>query len=63
MTQTPTLDLAALGFRAGDLGSLVRVVEAKDLLDHAVSCGNRRASVCGCCSTLYKYDAYNVIAG
>lgn len=92
---TDTLDLAALGFRVGDLGSLVRVVEAKDLLNHAgtcahpirlvggrdvieaatgtlldsttgqqitVSCGNRRASVCGYCSTLYKYDAYNLIA-
>jgi hypothetical protein len=29
-----------------------------------VSCGNRRARVCGYCSTLYKYDAYNlVVAG
>ncbi|MBS2962103.1 replication initiation protein [Actinocrinis puniceicyclus] len=92
---TDTLDLAALGFRSGDLGSLVRVVQAKDLLDRAgtcerplrlvggrdvieattgtlldsttdqqitVSCGNRRASVCGYCSTLYKFDAYNLVA-
>jgi hypothetical protein len=90
-----TLDLAALGFRTGDLGSLVRVVQAQDLLDRAgacthpirlvgsrevidgstgelldatsarqisVNCGNRRASVCGYCSTLYKYDAYNLVA-
>ena len=26
-----------------------------------VSCGNRRASVCAYCSTLYKFDAYNVV--
>ncbi len=95
MTASPTLDLAALGFRTADLGSLVRVVEAKDLLERAgtcehpirligsrevietatgqlldstsgqqisVNCGNRRASRCGYCSTLYKYDAYNLVA-
>ena len=94
-TLTATLDLQALGFRAGDLGSLVRVVEAQDLLERAgtcthpirligsrevieaatgqlldstsarqisVNCGNRRASRCGYCSTLYKYDAYNLVA-
>jgi hypothetical protein len=27
-----------------------------------VSCGNRRASKCAYCSTLYKYDAYNLVA-
>src|SRR5579884_1345751 len=92
---TATLDLQALGFRTSDLGSLVRVVEAKDLLERAgacahpirlvgsrevievatgrllngtsgqqvtVNCGNRRASRCSYCSTLYKYDAYNLVA-
>src|SRR6185437_8024645 len=95
MTETPTLDLAALGFRTTDLGSLVRVVEAKDLLERSgtcthpirlvgsreviekatgqlldatsgqqitVNCGNRRATRCAYCSTLYKYDAYNLVA-
>ncbi|MGH3492978.1 MAG: replication initiator, partial [Sciscionella sp.] len=94
-TPTPTPDLASLGFATlTDLNSLVRVVEARDLLDNAgtcshpirltgtrdvievgtgvlldsssgqitVSCGNRRASVCAYCSTLYKYDAYNLVA-
>jgi hypothetical protein len=46
------------------------VVEAAtgELLDSStgreitVSCGNRRASKCAYCSTLYKYDAYNLVA-
>jgi hypothetical protein len=93
---TTTLDLASAGFPGlGDLGSLVRIVEAAELMTNAgtcshpirltgghdvveaatglllksvtgqeitVSCGNRRASVCAYCSTLYKYDAYNLVA-
>jgi hypothetical protein len=98
MTETPTLDLAALGFATvPDLPTLARVTTAAGLLANAgtcahplrfiggrdvidaatgelldsaagrqitISCGNRRASVCSYCSTLYKYDAYNlVVAG
>jgi hypothetical protein len=96
MIAPPAPDLAALGLKMpGDLGALVRILEAQTTLTNAgtcshplrlvggrdlieagtgqlldtqtgreitVSCGNRRASVCEYCSTLYKYDAYNLVA-
>lgn len=64
--------------RAGACAHPFRLTGSREVIDAAtgelldretdrqitVSCGNRRASVCGYCSTLYKYDAYNlVVAG
>jgi hypothetical protein len=64
--------------RAGTCAHPIRLVGGRDVIDTTtgdllarttgreitVSCGNRRARVCDYCSTLYKYDAYNlVIAG
>ena len=60
---------------AGTCQHPIRLVGGRDVIDSAtgelldstgeqqitVSCGNRRASVCGYCSTLYKFDAYNVV--
>ena len=54
----------------------IRLVGGRDVIEAAtgqlldsttgrqitVSCGNRRASKCGYCSTLYKFDAYNLVA-
>jgi hypothetical protein len=54
----------------------IRLIGARDVIEKAtgllldstrdirasVPCGNRRASRCPHCSTLYKYDAYNLVA-
>ncbi len=61
---------------AGTCAHPIRLVGGRDVIEAAtgllldsttgrqitVSCGNRRASKCAYCSTLYKYDAYNLIA-
>jgi hypothetical protein len=61
---------------AGTCQHPIRLIGGRDVLDSAtgelldstgeqqitVSCGNRRASVCAYCSTLYKFDAYNLVA-
>jgi hypothetical protein len=61
---------------AGTCSHPLRLVGGRDLIEAGtgllldsqhdreitVSCGNRRASVCAYCSTLYKYDAYNLVA-
>jgi hypothetical protein len=60
---------------AGTCAHPIRLVGSRDVVEAAtgrlldstgeqqitVSCGNRRASVCAYCSTLYKFDAYNVV--
>ena len=60
---------------AGTCAHPIRLVGSRDVVEVAtgrlldstgeqqitVSCGNRRASVCAYCSTLYKFDAYNVV--
>ena len=61
---------------AGTCAHPIRLVGSRDVIETAtgelldstgqqqitVSCGNRRASVCAYCSTLYKFDAYNLVA-
>ncbi|MBS2966733.1 hypothetical protein KGA66_27095, partial [Actinocrinis puniceicyclus] len=61
---------------AGTCENPIRLVGGRDVIEAAtgemldsstgreitVSCGNRRASKCAYCSTLYKYDAYNLVA-
>jgi hypothetical protein len=61
--------------RAGTCEHPVRLVGGRDVIEAGtgvllssvrdqgitVNCGNRRASVCSYCSTLYKYDAYNLL--
>jgi hypothetical protein len=62
--------------RAGTCAHPLRLVGGRDVINTrtgellsssddreiTVNCGNRRASVCTYCSTLYKYDAYNLVA-
>ena len=61
---------------AGTCARPIRLVGGRDVIEAStgllldsttdraitVSCGNRRASRCAYCSTLYKYDAYNLVA-
>ena len=61
---------------AGTCAHPIRLVGSRDVIESAtgelldstgqqqitVWCGNRRASVCAYCSTLYKFDAYNLVA-
>jgi uncharacterized Zn-finger protein len=61
---------------AGTCSHPIRLIGGRDVIEAAtgelldsstgqqitVSCGNRRASKCAYCSTLYKYDAYNLVA-
>ena len=67
-----TLELAATGTTCEHP---IRLIGGRDVIEKAtgllldstrdirasVPCGNRRASRCPHCSTLYKYDAYNVV--
>jgi hypothetical protein len=67
---------AGLLANAGTCSHPIRLVGGRDVIEAqtgllldsttgreiTVSCGNRRASKCEYCSTLYKYDAYNLIA-
>lgn len=60
---------------AGSCSHPIRLVGGRDVVERStgllldstsghqvtVSCGNRRASVCAYCSTLYRFDAYNVV--
>jgi hypothetical protein len=62
--------------RAGSCTHPIRLLGSRDVIEAAtgqllesstgrqitVSCGNRRASRCSYCSTLYKFDAYNLVA-
>ncbi len=62
--------------RAGTCAHPIRLIGSRDVIEVAtgellesthgrqvtVSCGNRRASRCAYCSTLYKFDAYNLVA-
>lgn len=45
-------------------GAVVSRFDSADLPDgvRKVRCGTRRASQCAPCSTLYRYDAYNLVA-
>ncbi len=70
------VDAQELLAAAGTCQHPIRLVGGRDVIELAtgrlldstpeqqitVSCGNRRASVCAYCSTLYKFDAYNLVA-
>ena len=67
-----TLELAS----AGTCEHPIRLIGGRDVIERATGllldaqrdirasmpCGNRRATRCAYCSTLYKYDAYNLVA-